>query len=49
MPNNGRLFNVGIFARDGANAGFQKAAQVSEIRRGGFGTSAKSFRVGGGS
>jgi len=46
MPRNGRLFNVGSFAGAGKSS-FQQATQFSRIERGGFGSTSKSFRVGG--
>ena len=49
MPRNGRLFNVGSFAGAGRNPGFQQAAQFTQIKRAGFGTTSKAFRAGGGS
>lgn len=50
MPRNGRFFNVGAFS-GGVNkaAGFQRAAQVTPVTRGGFGGTSKAFYSGGGS
>ena len=50
MPKNGRFYNVGTFA-GGANtaAWFRPAAQVTPIKRGGFGGTSKAFYSGGGS
>ena len=50
MPHNGKFYNVGTF--DGAAskaAGFRPSAQATPVTRGGFGTTSRSFRAGGGS
>jgi uncharacterized protein YgiB involved in biofilm formation len=50
MPRNGRFFNVGTFgAGAGKATGFQQAAQVTPVKRGGFGGTSKAFYSGGGS
>ncbi len=50
MPKNGRLFNVGSFGGAAGRAGaFQQAAQVTPVKRGGFGSFSRSFYGGGGS
>jgi len=50
MPKNGRLFNVGNFgAGAGKATGFQRAAAVTPIKRGGFGATSNAYRAGGGS
>jgi uncharacterized protein YgiB involved in biofilm formation len=51
MPNRGRLYNVGNFAgagRTGA-ASFRPAAQIAQVQRGGFGSTATAFRSSSGS
>ena len=48
MARNGSFYNVGSFSAGGGKAsGFQRAATVSRVERGGFGSTSKSFRVGG--
>jgi uncharacterized protein YgiB involved in biofilm formation len=50
MPKNGRLFNVGTFSGGASQAAaFRPAAQVTPVKRGGFGGSSSAFRSGGGS
>lgn len=41
MPNNGKSFNVGSFA-SGGTAAFRPAAQVTQVARGGFGSTAQA-------
>jgi uncharacterized protein YgiB involved in biofilm formation len=47
MPSGGRLLNVGHFDSLGAGLGtrpaFRPAAQITEVSRGGFGSTAKSY------
>ncbi len=50
MPKNGRFYNVGSFAGGtNAAANFRPAAQVTPIKRGGFGGMSKAYYSGGGS
>ncbi|MSP66747.1 MAG: DUF1190 domain-containing protein [Alphaproteobacteria bacterium] len=46
MPRGGKAFNVGNFAGSGVQgaSGFRPAAQVTQVARGGFGTTATAFR-----
>jgi uncharacterized protein YgiB involved in biofilm formation len=45
MPSGGKLFNVGSFAGTGAGAtAFRPAAQVTQVARGGFGSTATAYR-----
>lgn len=47
MPKGGKLFNVGSFAGTGAAASaaaFRPAAQVTQVARGGFGSTATAYR-----
>ncbi len=48
MSNRGRLFNVGSFGNAGTRSAFRAAPQATEIRRGGFGTTATGFGATGG-
>ena len=43
MANGGRTFNVGRFDNTGAASAFRPAVGVTEVRRGGFGTTATGF------
>lgn len=45
VPRGGKLFNVGSFAGSGAGAtAFRPAAQVTQVARGGFGSTATAYR-----
>lgn len=45
VPSSGKLFNVGSFAGSGANStAFRPAAQVTQVARGGFGSTATAYR-----
>ena len=45
MPNGGRLLNVGRFDNLGAGrAAFRPAPQITTVSRGGFGSTAASYR-----
>jgi uncharacterized protein YgiB involved in biofilm formation len=50
MPSKNQLFNVGSFgAASAGRTGFQPAAAVTPVSRGGFGSTAQAYRSGAGS